>query len=226
MNNILFVDDHGDILEANRSYFAEQGFGVCTCDSGEAAVALLGKLDFDCIVLDVMMPGVDGYGVCKAVREKGDTPVIFLSCLDAPNDKVRGLMLGGDAYLCKPYDLRELHAQVLACIRRGEQKAVPVSDFSIDRERRILRLYEQSAVLSKKEMALLSLLLAQPNKTILKEALCAALWPGDEPDENRLQSLVRNLRGKTGFAESRLGQIVSVYGLGYRLDTRKEGGGK
>ena len=125
MSDLLFIDDNRDILEANRSYFEEQGFHATACESGEAAVTLIKGRAFDCIVLDVMMPGMDGYGVCKAIREKTDTPVIFLSCLDQPDDKVRGLMLGGDAYMVKPYDLRELHAQVIACIRRGEKAAAP-----------------------------------------------------------------------------------------------------
>ncbi len=217
MSSILFIDDHLDILEANRSYFAEQGFETAACESGEAALALLEKRAFDCIVLDVMMPGMDGYGVCRAVREKGDTPVVFLSCLDHPDHKIKGLMLGGDAYMVKPYDLRELHAQVTACVRRGEQKAPPAADFAIDREKRIVRLRERSAILSKKEMALLSLLLEQPDKTLFKETLCAALWPGEAADENQLQSLVRNLRRKTDFAKERIGEIASVYGTGYRL---------
>lgn len=225
MNDLLFIDDNPDILEANRSYFEDQGFHATACISGEAAVALLQTHTFDCIVLDVMMPGMDGYAVCKAIREKTGTPVIFLSCLDQPDDKVRGLMLGGDAYMVKPYDLRELHAQVAACIRRGEKEAAPAPDFAIDRERRIVRFRQHSAILSKKEMALLSLLLSQPGKTLSKESLCAALWPEEAADENRLQSLVRNLRRKTEFACSRIGRITSVYGLGYRLDTVEGGGG-
>lgn len=169
-----------------------------------------------------MMPDMDGFEVCRAIRGKYDTPVIFLSCLDQPDDKIQGLMLGGDAYLVKPYDLRELHAQVAACVRRGEKTAPPSGDFAIDRERRIVRLHEHSAVLSKKEMSLLCLLLEQPDKTLTKESLCAALWPGENADENRLQSLVHNVRRKTEFAWEYMGQIVCVYGTGYRLET---GGG-
>lgn len=220
MRRILFIDDHQDILEANRSYFAEQGFTATVCDSGAEAVSILQTQTFDCIVLDVMMPGMDGYAVCKTIREEHDTPVIFLSCLDQPDDKIRGLMLGGDAYMTKPYDLRELHAQVMACLRRGEKtNAPPAGDFAIDRQRRIVRLHEHSAVLSKKEMALLALLLAQPDKTLCHESLCAALWPGEDADENRLQGLVRNLRRKVEFAQEHMGRIVSVYGTGYRLNT-------
>lgn len=219
VHSILFIDDNQDILEANRSYFVENGFDVTACGSGAKAVSVLRGKSFDCIVLDVSMPGMDGYEVCREIRRRYDTPVIFLSCLDQPDDKVRGLMSGGDAYMTKPYDLRELHAQVLACLRRGERTAAPpAGDFFIDRERRIVRLLEHSAVLSKKEMALLSLLLEQPGKAIGKERLCAALWPGEEADENRLQGLVRNLRRKVEFAKGRIGQVESVYGTGYRLN--------
>lgn len=233
---ILFVDDNPDILEANRSYFEEHGFETAACQSGAEAVALLRAETFACIVLDVSMPEMDGYEVCKKIRRQYNMPVIFLSCLDQPDDKVRGLMLGGDVYMTKPYDLRELHAQVLACLRRAGRVAVPYSgavllsaenspvsarDFIIDRERRIIRLQEHCAVLSKKEMSLLLILLDQPGRTIQKESLCEALWPGERPDENRLQSLVRNLRRKVEFAAAPIGQIENVYGFGYRL--RKEG---
>lgn len=219
MHRILFIDDHQDILEANRSYFIQHGFAATACDSGAQAVSLLRAQEYDCIVLDVMMPGMDGYTVCKAIREHHDTPIIFLSCLDQPDDKVCGLMSGGDAYMTKPYDLRELHAQVLACLRRGERTAIlPTGDFAIHRERRIVRLHEHSAILSKKEMALLSLLLEQTGKTWGKESLCKALWPGEDADENRLQGLVRNLRRKVAFAKDHIGQIESVYGTGYRLN--------
>lgn len=224
MYHILFVDDHADILEANRSYFAEEGFSATACGSGREAVALLRRETFDCIVLDVMMPGMDGYEVCRAMRVHTDTPVIFLSCLDQPDDKVKALMLGGDAYMVKPYHLRELHAQVMACIRRGDRRPPAGGDFAIDRERRIVRLYEHSAVLSKKELALLTLLLEQPGRTHPREGLCAALWPGEQPDENRLHSLVRNLRRKVDFAAARIGEIVAVYGTGYRLEPPGGGG--
>lgn len=222
MQHILFIDDHLDILEANRSYFADAGFAATACDNGGEAISLIHRQSFDCIVLDVSMPGMDGYEVCRKIRERCDTPVIFLSCLDQPDDKIRGLMLGGDAYMTKPYDLRELHAQVLACLRRGEKAAAQVisdSGFAIDWERRIVRLLGHSAVLSKKEITLLSLLMERPDEVLRKEGLCGALWPGEGADESRLQSLVRNLRRKVEFAEAYMGQIESVYGTGYRLNT-------
>lgn len=226
MSAILFVDDHADILEANRSYFAQRGFETVACERGELALAALLEQSFDCVVLDVMMPGMDGYDVCSAIRKQGNTPVIFLSCLDQPDDKIKGLMLGGDAYITKPYDLRELHAQVMACIRRGEAAATNGGDFFIDWEKRVVRLYERSAILSKKEMRLLFLLTEQADKVLYKEALCAAIWPGETVDENRLQGVVRNLRRKIDFAKSRVGEIVSVYGLGYKLESRREGEAK
>lgn len=223
MVRLLLIDDNRDILEANRSYFADQGCDAVACSSGEAAVKRLDAERYDCIVLDVMMPGMDGYEVCRAVRERGDTPVIFLSCLDQPDDKVRGLMLGGDAYMVKPYDLRELHAQVLSCVR-GRQGAAPAGlDFAVDWERRVVRLNERCAVLSRKELSLLKLLWESPDTPLRKEDLSAALWPGEDADEARLQNMVRNLRRKIEFAESRVGQISSVYGEGYRLDTPKGG---
>lgn len=220
MYSILFIDDNLDILEANRSYFQQYGFQATACHNGFDALAKLQKQNFDCIVLDVMMPDIDGYEVCAKVREHANIPIIFLSCLDQSDHKIKALMLGGDAYLIKPYDLRELHAQIMACIRRGDNKVDTSSSFMIDHERRIIRLYEHSAILSKKEMALLEILMAHPNTVLTKEKLCAALWPDEQPDENRLQSLMRNLRQKVSFAQSRIGTITSIYGTGYVLDKK------
>lgn len=222
MYRLLLIDDNPDILEANRSYFAEQGFEATACSGGEEALCALKESGFDCVVLDVMMPGMDGYEVCTAVRERSNVPVVFLSCLDRPDDKIKALMMGGDAYMVKPYDLRELQAQVLACLRRGEGRAAPDGAFFLDRERRIVRLHETSAVLSKKEMALLALLLDHPGRTLSRERLCDALWPGEGPDENRLHVLVRSLRRKTDFARDHIGAIESVYGAGYRLCREEE----
>lgn len=217
MQKLLLVDDNQDILEANRSYFEEQGFAATACASGRDAVAALQGQAYDCVVLDVMMPDMDGYAVCKAIRRASGVPVIFLSCLDRPDDKIRALMLGGDAYMTKPYDLRELHAQVLACLRReGQGGALPA--FSIDREQRTLRLRERVAMLSQKEMALLAKLLDHPGETLGKERLCRELWPEEQADENRLHALMRKLRQKTDFAREQMGSIQSVYGSGYRLE--------
>lgn len=216
---ILFIDDNPDILEANQSYFDEHGFEAAVCRNGAEAVALLRKKTFSCVVLDVSMPGMDGYEVCREIRRWYDMPVIFLSCLDQPEDRVRGLMLGGDVYMTKPYELRELHAQVLACLRRKVGTfTLSSGDFFIDRERRIVRNHEHCAILSKKEMALLLTLLDQPGKTVFKEKLCSTLWPGEVSDENQLQSLVRNLRRKVGFAAVSMGRIENVYGTGYRIN--------
>lgn len=217
MYSILFIDDNLDILEANRSYFQQYGFQATICDNGFSALDKLTAQTFDCIVLDVMMPGIDGYQVCEKIRKKSNTPIVFLSCLDQPDHKIKALMLGGDAFLIKPYDLRELHAQIMACLRRGRDKVNTTDDFMIEHERRIVRLHEHSAILSKKEMALLEILMSQPNFVFLKEELCAALWPGDEADENRLQSLIRNLRQKISFAQHNIGKIISIYGVGYKL---------
>lgn len=217
MYSILFIDDNLDILEANRSYFKQYGFVAVTCHNGVSALEKISKQSFDCIVLDVMMPDMDGYQVCQNIRKKTSTPIVFLSCLDQPDHKIKALMLGGDAYVTKPYDLRELHAQIMACVRRGEDRIHSSASFVIEHERRIIRLHEHSVILSKKEMALLEMLMAQKNNVILKEDLCTILWPDEQPDENRLQSLVRNLRNKVSFAESRIGSIINIYGVGYKL---------
>ena len=126
MSDLLFVDDNPDILEANRSYFEDQGFHATACISGEAAALLLQTHSFDCIVLDVMMPGMDGFETLEEIRKEYSLPILMFTSKNDSISKVRGLRAGADDYLTKPFDMDELIARIASlkmCIRDRRNSA-------------------------------------------------------------------------------------------------------
>ena len=223
MPNILVVDDTPEILAANVSHLTEQGFGVTAADTGAAAMARLREKQFDCIVLDILLPDMDGYAVCKAARALTDAPIIFLSCLDEVDDKIKGLMTGGDDYMTKPYSLEELTARVHARIRSGERR--PPSQnagIRIDHEACIIQACGRSVFLSRKEFDLFLLLYEHPGRVFSKEEILERVWR-PSADIGTVAVHVMKLRRKIGFAEKQIGRIETGYGEGYYLEPPRPG---
>lgn len=221
MHRVLLIDDNREILDANASYLSKNGFDVTTADSGLAAASQISSRKFDCIVLDVLLPDLDGYAICKAARTVTDAPILFLSCLDEVDDKTHGLMLGGDDYMTKPYSLRELSARIGALIRRseraGENPGAAERDFYIERSQRLIHTKEQSAILSKREFELFLLFYDHPGILFPKEAILREIWANGEAAPHTVTVHIARLRKKISFAEERIGRIESAYGDGYRL---------
>ena len=216
MPEILLVDDNEEILSANESHLTRQGFDVTCADTGIKAIALLKDNQFDCIVLDVLLPDLDGFTICKAARTITDTPVLFLSCLEEADDKVKGLMAGGDDYMTKPCSLKELTARINAMLRRKGSKKIEVADVSIDRDTKIINALGKSVLLSEREFRLFILFFENKGKSFSKEELLERIWYGNA-EMSVVTSLVLRLRRKIEFAENVIGQIKSEYGKGYSL---------
>lgn len=221
MPEILLIDDNKEILDANASYLSKNGFDVTVADSGLEATALISSQEFDCIVLDILLPDLDGYAICKAARTVTDTPILFLSCLDEIDDKTHGFMIGGDDYMTKPYSLRELAARVHALVRRNERANVIAAkeqdDFYIERSQRLIHTKQQSAILSKKEFELFLLFYDNPGVLFSKEAILNEIWKNSGTSQHTVTVHVTRLRKKIAFAEGAIGRISSAYGNGYRL---------
>lgn len=115
---LLAVDDEPDILRTNRRYLEARGYQVDTAVCASEALELLRNQHYDCILLDVLLPDMDGFALCEAVRSVTTAPILFLSCMDNEEDKIKGLMAGGEDYITKPYSLKELAARVYAQVRR------------------------------------------------------------------------------------------------------------
>jgi len=218
MPDILVIDDMPEILSANTSHFSALGYNVTAVDNGAEAIARLNEKQFDCIVLDILMPEIDGYAVCQAARSLTDTPIIFLSCLDQIDDKIKGLMTGGDDYMTKPYSLDELAARVHALIRRGGMaRTQKDAEFTIDRHSRIIHAGGKNVLLSQKEYELFMLLYENPMKVFTKEEIVKRIWKENAADSSAVAVNVMRLRRKLDFAARHIGVIDNEYGTGYRL---------
>ena len=216
--SILLIDDNFDILTANSNYLTKNGFNVTCTDTGLKALECLSKDKFDCIVLDILLPDLDGYSICKAVRTVSDTPILFLSCLEETDNIVKGLMLGGDDYMTKPCSLKELAARITTLIRRriGNDKEQSPGDIYIDHDNKVINVTGKYVLLSEREFKLFLLLYENPNKSFTKEDLITHIWRGNA-EMNTLATLVARLRRKIEFAEDKIGSIISEYGTGYKL---------
>jgi len=223
MQSVLLVDDNPEILSANLSYLSEQGFGVTAADTGMKAIALLSEKRFDCIVLDVMLPDIDGFAICKAARTVTDAPIIFLTCMDELDDKVKGLQSGGDDYMTKPYSLKELAVRIYAILRR-EERIIKRNkgNLHIDKQKRMIHTPDKSVFLSHKEFELFMLLFENPGKTFSKEDLLNRLWP-ESLDVMVVAVYILKLRRKLDFAKPYIGSIENTYGMGYTLKAPETG---
>ena len=218
MANILVIDDNPEILDANVSYLTEQGFAVIAADTGVKAVSFLNEKQFDCIVLDVLLPDLDGFAICKAARTVTGAPIIFLTCMDDLDDKIQGLMSGGDDYMTKPYSLKELTARIHALLRRGEKSAERRdADFYIDRQNKMIHTPDKNVFLSQKELDLFLLFYENPGKVFSKDDLFKKLWP-ESADIGTVAVHILKLRRKLEYAKPYIGTIANDYRTGYHMD--------
>lgn len=212
MPSVLIIDDNGEILSANKAYLTGQGFDVTCADTGIKALACLNENKYDCIVLDILLPDIDGYAICKAARTVTEAPIIFLSCMEDTDDKIKGLASGGDDYMTKPYHLSELSARLRALLRRSE--IYDDNGSCVNRHNRMIQTKEKSVLLSQKEFELFLLLYENPNTVFSKEEIFEKIWHGIS-DIRTVAVHIMRLRRKIEFAKNDVGQIENSYGTGY-----------
>jgi DNA-binding response OmpR family regulator len=226
---VLVVDDHARIVEILRDYLEAAGFVVRTAADGQAALDLLAKERVHCVVLDVMLPGIDGYEVCRRMRATSDVPVLFLSARDDDAHKLRGLGLGDD-YIVKAASPAEIVARVKAVLRRAARDTPGLGDgeglldfgrFVLDTRGHEARVAGQRVPLTAREFALLSLLAAHPRQVLTREQLIERIW-GGYSDESTLWGYIRRLREKIEEDPAHPRYIVTVWGVGYRFEGRQE----
>jgi DNA-binding response OmpR family regulator len=219
---ILLVDDEPSIVQLSRMYFERDGFRVQEIGDGEAALEAVAKYRPALIVLDVMLPKLDGFEVCRKLRASGDqTPIIMLTARDEDIDKVLGLELGADDYLTKPFNPRELIARVKAILRRsdGKQQAdgkpIHRGDLTIDPVSREARVASRILDLRTQEFDLLLTLAEQPGRVFSREQLLQLAWGFDFYGQTRTVDVhVAHLRKKL---EGSTVKIETVTGVGYKL---------
>lgn len=224
---ILVVDDEESILQFVSYNLRKEGYEVTTAPDGDKALALAGATTYDLIVLDIMLPGTDGYEVCRRLREDGDTPVLFLSARDTELDKVVGLELGGDDYLAKPFGVRELIARVKALLRRSgprtagtarEDGPIEAAGIVLDEAAHLARFGETDIDLTPREFELLACLMRHGGRVLSREQLLREAWGWQYVVETKtVDTHIKRLRDKLTAAGVDPAVVETVRGYGYRL---------
>ncbi|AHB04661.1 MULTISPECIES: response regulator transcription factor [Pandoraea] len=215
---IMLVEDTADVAEAIATQLRKLGHALDCETDGAAAAARIGD-DYDLLILDVMLPHVDGFELLRRVRERGlATRVLMLTACAEIEERVRALDLGADDYLTKPFDFRELEARVRALMRRTGQDAtnrLACANLTLDRKSRGVEIDGQPIELTRREVTLLEILAARPGRIFGKDELMDRLY-GDEPvpNANAIEQYVARLRKKLAAAQF---QIRTLRGLGYQL---------
>jgi DNA-binding response OmpR family regulator len=216
---VLVVDDERSIVDFIRLGLQYEGFVVQTAPDGQAALRLISEFKPHVVVLDIMMPKLDGLQVAEAIRGNKDTGIIILSAKDEVQDRIKGLDVGADDYLVKPFDFGELLARIRAVMRRRNPTAGPllcVQDVSLDEATREVRRDGRLIELSTREFDLLRLLMMHPNQVLPRERILDQVWGYNFfGDANNVEVYIRYLRQKLDDGEHHL--IQTVRGVGYRI---------
>ena len=216
MIKILVVEDERPISDLIRMNLEDAGY-QCTCAlDGLTAADILEKHTFDLVLLDIMLPKVDGYELFEYIKPTG-TPVIFLTAKAGLNDRVKGLNLGAEDYIVKPFEIVELMARIQVVLRRYHKDATKLvfGDIVLNTENRTVCRNGQEIVLTPKEFTLLELLVRNKNMTLFRDKIYELVWENDSYGDTRTLDLhVQRLRKKLGLTE----QLKTIYKVGYRLE--------
>lgn len=223
MPNLLLIDDDKEVLSINMRYLIKEGYHVKAATNALSGIKILKEYKPDCIVLDVMMPGVDGFVACKKFKSLTKAPIIFLTGCSFEEDKIKGLLLGADDYIVKPYSLRELSARIQVQIRRSLQTAADKTSISypplyLDIVKHKAYHNSDEIYLSNREYELLYLLASRPNEIITFDDIGKTFWGEcSEADRRTIMVTASRLRKKLedyiGMAEL----IETVWSRGYKF---------
>ncbi|MCD4802821.1 MAG: response regulator transcription factor [Anaerolineales bacterium] len=220
---ILMVDDKASVRKLVQEYLVEQGYRVVTADNGQNALHIARNEKPDLILLDIMMPEMDGFEFVRIFRKEKDTPIILLTAKLEETDKVLGLELGADDYVTKPFGMRELLARIRAVLRRTESDSLSpdilkVSDITLERDTHLVRVSGNPVSLTPSEFDLLAILMSAPGKVFSRGDLLIKLQGTTfEGLERTINVHIRNLRTKIEPNPSEPCYIETVFGVGYRF---------
>jgi len=221
---VLVVDDDHTVREVVVSYLRAHAHDVTEAADGETALRLYREDPADLVVLDLMLPGIDGLETCRRLRETRDVPVIMLTALGGEADRVVGLENGADDYVTKPFSPRELVLRVDSVLRRAGERASPATgtltdgDLVVDLDRHEVRLAERTLSLTVREFDLLAFLVARPGIAFTREELLQHVWGWSFGDQSTVTVHVRRLREKVEADPTRPSHLVTVWGVGYRWE--------
>jgi len=226
---ILIVDDDNNIAELISLYLTKECFEPMIVNDGESALAAVDSFAPNLILLDLMLPGIDGYQVCREVRSKSSTPIIMLSAKGEIFDKVLGLELGADDYMEKPFDSKELIARVKAVLRRykpvasttvtSEEKKVEYPDLVINQTNYSVYYKGQTVEMPPKELELLFFLASSPNHVFTREQLLDQIWGYEYIGDTRTVDVhIKRLREKINDHDA--WRIATIWGIGYKFEVK------
>lgn len=226
-NKVLVVDDDAHIAELIKLYFEKEGFTVATASNGREAVEKFKSESPAIIILDVMMPEMDGWDVCREIRKTSNVPIIMLTAKGETFDKVLGLELGADDYMVKPFETKELIARVKAVLRRSDTKdadaakEINYNNLSINLSNYELKINRKITEIPPKELELLFFLASNPNRVFTREQLLEEVWGFDYFGDSRTVDVhIKRLREKLENVEDANWQLKTVWGVGYKFEVR------
>ena len=225
MTKVLVVDDYINIVKLVKLYLEKEDYSICTASNGVEALEAYKREDPSIIILDIMMPELDGNGVCREIRKTSEVPIIMLTAKGETFDKVLSLELGADDYIVKPFEPKELVARIKAILRRSEAKAEKTQDKIVQFEKLEVNLvnYElkidgKTLEIPPKELELLYFLASNPNRVFTREQLLEEVWGFDYFGDSRTVDVhIKRLREKLENADANW-QLKTVWGVGYKFE--------
>ncbi len=227
MKKILIIEDEVAIADLEKDYLELSGFSVEIENSGNQGLARALSEDFDMFILDLMLPGVDGFEICKKIRENKNTPVLMVSAKKDDIDKIRGLGLGADDYITKPFSPSELVARVKAHLSRYERlinsnvqenDMIEIRGLKIDKTARRVWINEEEKQFTTKEFDLLAFLAQNPNRVFSKEELFSEIWDLESVGDIATVTVhIKKIREKIEMNTAKPQYIETIWGVGYRF---------
>lgn len=226
-SKILIIEDDNSIREMVADHLKKEGFAIYTAEDGEDGVIKFMRDTYDLVLLDIMMPKLDGIEVMKIIREKSAVPILLMSAKDTDVDMAIGLGLGADDYIAKPFSMIEITARIKAAIRRAtkyssegkkEETVIKFRDITIDLERYSVMKNNNNIILTSKEFDILKLFIKNPNRVFTKAQVYSLVWKDEYfGDENVINVHIRRLREKIEEDASNPQYIKTLWGIGYKL---------
>lgn len=231
MKTILIVDDHFQITEVLKEYVQKEGFQAIVAADGEEALAKFYDQPVELVLLDVMLPKIDGFAVCKKMRETSNVPIIMVTAKGEDYHRIMGLDIGADDYIVKPFSPSEVMARVRAILRRIEQtdenkqsmEQLKYDNLTVFLEEKRVEINQQEIFLTKRELELLWLLLSNRKKVFSRDNLLDSLWGLDYyGDARTVDTHIKRLRAKLDEFEHANWEIATVWGQGYKFEGKNE----
>lgn len=220
MIDILVVEDNIEIAGLLCDFLRAEGFTVSHADSGEKGLALFEKYGAKLVILDIMLPGMDGFAVCRKIRESENTPIFIVSARITKEDKLNGLILGADDYIEKPFDIDIMIAKIKGIFRRRyESESITCGDITLDKIKRTASRGGKELKMTAKEIDLLELLMENKGATLSKDMLFSRVWGFDSDSEPQTLTVhIKWLREKIEDDPKNPRHLLTVWGVGYRFE--------